>query len=393
MTTTMTACLWALFTWGGPGAWAQDPPAEGPRVAGLPAPDLPLQPVPEPQGELGGDFELLGQPFDFGGFFWVDTGVLDRANGQEGDPEQQTLYMNGRYVLSASYGASKGNWFALSRVQLMGLVNEFAKSAYEPHTLDAFVRIGHKRWGDITIGRMLGWQVYYRGQGIELFTAEEAGALDAPALYLLDRTRGYRNEAGQAALHLYPTKFLALEIAGVYGQENNQNNVGVRPVVVFDVGGLVAVAGMEYQHQYKINDNDRVDVEQLGFAGQLRYSAGPLTFGGNVSRLNQGRITIEGERDTSQSFVRTSMGGFVDVDFWKNALGVSYHRTIQENERTESLSHDQLTASYLLRLPFEGMSLKAVYGYALANIENVDSEEEWQNNLHSVRVRVSYVFD
>jgi hypothetical protein len=357
-----------------------------------PSPDIPMQPPPEPEGELEGEFQILGHPFDLGGYFWVDTGVLDRTNGQEGDPNQLTYYMNGRFVLSAQYSLSLRDWFASSRLEIMGLVNEFAKSAYEPHALDAYLRIGHKRWGDFTIGRFLGWQVYYRGQGIELFTAEEAGALDSPSIYLLDLTRGYRNEAGQAAFHLYPAEWLALEVAGVYGQENNQNNLGVRPVVVFDVAGLVLVAGMEYLHQFAINENDRVDVEYLGYGGQLRYTFGPFTLGGNGSRLEVDRIDIQGERDTSQSGTRTSFGGFLDFDQGDHSIGLAYHHTVQENERDETNAQDQLTASYLYRLPFDGLSVKAVYGYALGSLENIDANQEWENNLHSFRIRFMYLF-
>lgn len=364
-----------------------------PRVPGQPAPDVPLQPVPKPQGDLLSDFEVLGLPFDFSGFFWVDTGYLDRDNEQDKDPNQNVHYMQGRYVLSATYGGEYGDWFAMARVQLMGLVNEFAKSQYEAHALDVFVQLGHKRWGDVQIGRFLGWQVYYRGQGIELFTAEEAGALDGPRLYLLDNTRGYRDEAGQAAIHLYPFEFLAIEVAAVYGQENQQNNIGVRPVVVANYAGAVLVLGYEFQDQFKLKENDRIEVKQHGFAAQLRYTLGPVTFGGNLSRLRQDRVDIRGEEDTELSFDRTSYGGFVDVDFWRNVVGLGYHRTFDENEQGEVPTHDQLFVSYLFRLPFDGVSLKAVYGYARAHLEDVDNAAEWENEQHSFRLRVAYVFD
>ena len=366
---------------------------EIPYVPGQPAPDIPREPVPEAQGKLSEDFDILGGSFDIGGYFWVDTGYLNRTNERDADPDQETHYMNGRYVLSATYGGEVDEWFAMARVQLMGLVNEFARSQYEPHALDAFVRIGHEDWGDITVGRFLGWQAYYRGQGIELFTAEEAGALNGQGIYLLDRTRGYRNEAGQAALHFYPFDFLSFEIAGVYGQENSQNQLGIRPVVVFDLAGLVAIAGMEYQHQFNILENDRTDTEQLGFSGQLRYSIGPITAGGNVSTLRQDVINIREQADTAESFDVYSFGGFVDADFSKVSMGIGYHITYQDNDLGELNEHNQMFASFLYRLPFEGVSLKLVYGYAWAYIEDIVNQSEAKNDLHSARLRISYVFN
>lgn len=344
-----------------------------------------------PRGDA--DLELLGIGIDLGAYFWVDTGYLSRDNAQAGQYDQVANYMQGRFVFSAAFTKTFGDFYATARGELMGLVNEFAKSQYEPHTLDAFLRIGHQKWGDVTVGRFLGWEVYYRGQGIELFTAEEAGALGAPTLYLLDFTRGYRNESGQIAIHAYPFEGFGIEVAGVYGQESNQNNLGVRPVLSFEIGDFLAVAGYEYLKQSAQTEADKVDITSSGFAGRLQYTLGPVTFGANGSRAHIDYIDIQELVDTDRTLDRSSVGGFADIDFWNNSIGLGYHRTFQDNEQGESNTHDQLFVSYLYRLPIKGLSLKLVYGFASGHIEDIDTSSEWTNELHSIRVRALYTLD
>ncbi|HEY5957840.1 MAG TPA: hypothetical protein VIV60_14860 [Polyangiaceae bacterium] len=392
------------------------PPAANPPQPILPqaAPpprDVPLaqQPATSPNGSVealppkdaspfgakGESAELipkLNLPIRFDGYFWVDTGYMKRTNAQSGQYDQSAAYMQGRYVLGATYYAEKGNWFGLARGQFIGLVNEFSKSQYEPHTLDAYVQVGLKRKFDIQIGRFLAWEVYHRGQGIELFTAEEAGALNGPTLYWLDQTRGYKNEAGQFALHAYPFDVLKFELAGVYGQDSNQNNYGLRPVVDFSVGGFQAIGGYEYLRQVPQTDADKVEMKLQGAAGKLQYRFPVVTAGANVAYVDVDATDIQGQNDSAKSYKKLSTGGFIDIDFWRNSIGLGYHHTMQKNRRDEQTTHEQMFVSYLLRLPIDGLALKAVYGFASARIEDVDAKSKWTNNMNSFRFRVSYDF-
>jgi hypothetical protein len=271
-------------------------------------------------------------------------------------------------------------------------VNEFAKSQYEPHTLDAYIQVGYKKKFDIQLGRFLAWEVYHRGQGIELFTAEEAGALGGPTLYWLDQTRGYKNEAGQFAAHYYPFKVLKFELAGVYGQESNQNNYGVRPVVDFSVGGLQLIGGYEYLKQVPQTSADKVETKLQGVAGKLQYSFPVVTAGASAAWVDVDSFDINGDTDSAKSYKKLSAGGFVDIDFWKNSIGLGFHHTTQKNERDENIRHEQMFVSYLVRLPIDGVSLKAVYGFASAHIEDADAKSEWTNNMNSFRVRAAFDF-
>ena len=368
-------------------ALAQEPDAGAPAL--VPAPALA---TPERLPNDASLFEDLSRPLRFGGYFWVDTGYMNRSNAQPGQYDQAALYMQGRFVLGASYAGQVGDYFGLARVELLGMVNEFAKSQYEAHTLDAYVKLGHRRWGDVQVGRFLAWEVYHRGQGIELFTAEEAGALGGPPLYWLDLTRGYKNEAGQAAVHFYPSDFLKLEVAGVYGQESNQNNLGVRPVADFAWRGLQVVGGYEYFKQSPQTSADKVQVTSQGWAGKVQYAFPYVTVGADVAQLFVDATDIQGLPDTSKSLEKVSFGGFVDVDFWRNSIGLGYHRTNQHNQRNEFSYHNQAFVSYLFRLPIEGLSVKAVYGFAYAHVQDVDTHSSWNNTMHSVRLRITYEF-
>lgn len=386
-----------------PAAGTADTPAEATTPAVTPAEPTPpaattapATPFPAASPERPRrDAELLrdlAHPLRFGGYFWVDTGYMNRNNAQAGQYDQVALYMQGRFVLGATYAYEKKDWFGLARVELMGLVNELAKSQYEAHALDVYVKAGHTRWFDVQVGRFLAWEVYHRGQGIELFTAEEAGAFGAPTLYWLDLTRGYKNEAGQLAVHFFPDELVKLEVAGVYGQENNQNNLGVRPVVDFQWKGLQAIAGYEYLLQYPQTEADKVHVTSQGFAAKLQYQVKWLTVGADVAHLWVDAVDIQGLVDSDRSLQKWSFGGFADIDFWKNSIGFGYHRTNRDNLQGEHDTHNQAFVSYLIRLPLDGLSVKAVYGFALANLSDIDAHGTWTNTMHSIRVRITWEF-
>jgi hypothetical protein len=337
---------------------------------------------------------FLGVDLKFSGYFWADTGYMMRDNAQAGQYDQDVTYLQGRFVLAAGLTRQFGDWFGAARVEFLGLVNEFARSQYEPHTLDAWVRIGHQKWFDLQVGRFLAWEIYHRGQGIEFWTAEEAGALGGPALYWLDLTRGYRNESGQAAIHLYPFSFLKFELASVYGQENNQNNLGVRPAAHLTLGGFQLLAGMEYLALLPQTQADKVQTTTLGYGGRAQYSFfDTVTVGANFAAANVEAIDIQGLVDGEKSLGKFTVGGFVDIDFWRNSIGLGFHHTQQLNKQNETTTHEQAFVSYKLFLPVEGLSVKAVYGFALAHIQDADTGTEWDNYVQSFRLRIAYDFN
>lgn len=393
-------------------------------VVGLLAPmQTPAQVTSPEQAEAGeGTFffaerEKMAFPFLIGGYFWVDTGLMERTNRAPGTFDQDANFMQGRFVLRTEYIHELGGLTALARLELAGLVEEFGRGQYAPLVLDSYVQVGQRRW-DLQIGRFLAWEVYYRGQGIELYTPEEAGASGTaakppPTMYLLNFTRGHSFGPGQAAVHVYPLDVLGVEVAAVYGQvPDQQNYLGVRPVADFRLGGLGVFGGYEYQRISAQRANDRGEETQSGYAGRLQYRFGApyLRRPGEPERLARGgappgvtvgvdfaqatveRIRIEGDLDTAGSFDKTSFGGFVDLDWRKSSVGLGYHHTVQKNKRGEEDTQDQGFVSYLHRLPIDGLSVKAVYGLARASLEDIDAGRTFDNDLQSIRVRIAYEF-
>lgn len=353
--------------------------------------DLPRTPLP--RRDLQNLEREARHPLDFFGYFWVDTGILDRTTDAEGKPDQKANYMQGRFVLGAQHTQILGDYFARARVEFLGLVNEYSKSQYEPHTLDAYLMLGGERW-DFQIGRFLPWEIYHRGSGIELWTAEEAGVageLGAPTMYWLDATRTYFNEAGQAAVHFYPFDWIGLEVSGVYGQQTGQNFYGVRPAIAFEYAGLQLLAGWERLDKKPQKEIDKVESTQDGWAVRLQYDLPWLILGVNYADSSLETTRIEGDLNSEATWDKWSAGAFANLilfeDHW---LGFGYHHTEQENLQRELTTHDQLFASWTWRLPFDGLSVKAVYGYAQGDVEDVDVGQTFHPKMHSFRVRLAY---
>lgn len=344
----------------------------------------------QPEGQA--QATVLSIPIHFSGNFWVDTGYMSRTNAQPGQYNQAANYMGGRFVLGADYKREFEGFFAKAKVELVGFESEYAGSRYEPHTQDAYVMFGGKRW-DVQVGRFLAWEVYHRGQGIELYTAEEAGALGAPSLYWLDFTRGHKNEAGQAAVHFYPLDFLAVELAGVYGQESNQNNLGIRPVVSLKQWGAELIAGYEFLKQAPQTDADKTQTTSQGTSARLQYKRSFVSAGAEFAWATIESIGIDGLIDSGKSLDKITFGGFANLDFGRHSIGLGYHRTNQTNQRTEHITHDQGFVSYLVELPIKGLTAKAVYGIARGHVTDKEANfVPWDNWMQSVRVRLRYDF-
>lgn len=371
---TATLCL-------SPGASAQ-----APETPAYPLPGAPYT-VPAVTSELTG-----GLPLRLHGEFWVDTGYLNRENTEPGQPSTQNEYMTGRFVLGTTYARKVGDLTAAARVELLGLVNEFADSRYgEPHVQDVYLQLGNERW-DVMVGRLLAEEVYYRGQGIELYTAEEAGAFHAPKLYLVDFNRGQKNGPGQLAVHYRPMDVLSLEVAGTYGFETQQNNLGIRPVVDYHAGGFQAVAAWEYLSQTPVQKGDKVETKSQGYGGRVQYQLPFLLVGADFAQAQVDSKDINGLVDAANTYDKTSLGGWLDLNHGKSSLGLGYHRTFQKDDKAVKSTHHQAFVSYLYQLPIDGLSVKAVYGYALTRIDDPAASSPFENALNSFRVRLAYAF-
>jgi hypothetical protein len=211
-------------------------------------------------------------------------------------------------------------------------------------------------------------------------------------MYRLDYGLGYKDEAGQLAAHVFPVEWAAFELGAVYGQESSQNHRGIRPVLALRKWGFLAIGGWEYLGQTPQDDSNEVKQTAKGFAGRLQYTAFHTTLGVDAARAHVDAVTIEGQVDGEKTFDKTTVGAFVETDFWNNLIGAGYHLTTLENEQGETDRHHQAFAAYIYRLPIEGLSVWGVLGWARARLEDVDAGSEWENDMTSFRVRIQYEF-
>lgn len=332
-----------------------------------------------------------GFPMRLSGYIWLDTGYMKQQNQQVGSYDKDVNYAQGRFVFGASYRRDMGPIFAEARAQFVAFDNEFTKSQYEPHTQDAFLRVGGRIW-DIQIGRFLAWEPYYRGNGIDRYTAEENGAMGGPSMYRLDYALGYEDEPGQAAFHLYPTDWLAFELGGVYGQKSSQNDLGVRPVLALRRFGFLLMGGWEYVKQKPQDSSTKGKQTENGFAGRLAYTFAGTTLGVDLSRVSVDAWQIDGQVNAAGTFDKTSMGGYIESDFWNNVIGIGYHHTSSDNNKGETNRHHQAFLSYGYRLPVPGLMVSGVLGFARAALEDADAKSSWENDMTSFRVRLRYDF-
>jgi hypothetical protein len=332
------------------------------------------------------------------GTIWIDSGYISRKNdinaplGQQ--PRQQedevhAPYMQGRFVLGAQYYQEfKERNFVLVKAAFIGFVNEFTRSQFEPRMEDVYIMVGQRKW-DIQIGRYLAWEVYYRGQGIELFTAEEAGAFGGPPIYWLQVTRGYRDESGQMAGHWFPwgsecqgarryvgrcDHFFGIEVSSVYGQELRQNNLGIRPAIDFQYHGFQLMTGMEYLNRFPQRSTDNTRSEFIGVAGRAQYAMDVVSLGAEASWSKQDFINANDQVDVAQTFKPwMSVGGYANFRAGIHWPGIGLHWTSEKNSdftrvdpplipQREQRTQYQGYASYLIKLPVKGLALKFVYG-------------------------------
>jgi hypothetical protein len=338
------------------------------------------------------------KPIDLriGGYFWLDSGFMQKENTQPSFPNRDQAYQQGRFGLLAAYEKSFDDVEVKAEVEFLGLENEFGGARYEAHVLSTYLQLGTKTW-DVQIGRFLNPEVFYRGQGIELYTPDEFGADGGPQIYHLNEIRGFQDQPGQVAVHYRPHKNVGIELGGVYGFADTQNVYGVRPMVDVGVAGLRLFAGYELLRKPSNSDQFKeVHFDMNGYAARLQYSLPYVTVG-----VNYGRRTIEdfdnnGELKTTGSGDTISYGAFADVYLGsQTVLGGGYYETSFENriQVRETSTQKQGFVSAMYRLPWEGLSVKGVVGYARAEVKDPANAGEYQNDLTSFRVRVAYDFN
>ena len=91
-----------------------------------------------------------------------------------------------------------------------------------------------------------------------------------------------------------------------------------------------------------------------------------------------------------------SVGGYLNFRKGIHWPGISYHYTLEKNAQQssegtrEGRNQHQGAVSYLIQLPVKGLGLKFVYGFGVANLQDVDTNSTFRNVMQSGRIRIVY---
>ncbi len=329
-------------------------------------------------------------PISLSGYFWVDTSYQELDNKLSSDPNEEIYVQEGRFKMIASARKELNTFFVQANGDLLLHVNE--EDDYEIDTDDAWVKFGTNTW-DLQAGRFEAWELYHKGMGLELYTKEDEGAKDGTDIYEVDYARGRMDGTGQLALHLFPIENLGIEIAGIYGNETNVNSIGVRPAVTLGLGSFYTIVACEYVKETPQKDNSEFENEKKGGGIRLEYRTDFITTGINYAFGSEDNINFLGEPLLTESYEKSSIGGYFNIDFGKHIIGLGSNYTKEETDNDDTLKHIQSFIAYEYELPIDGASVKFIYSGADADNDYTGtSKVDAENAMNSYRVRIRYNF-
>jgi hypothetical protein len=335
---------------------------------------------------------------------WLDAGYEQIKRGDPTEKGIKYWLLGGRLVLRVTPTYTHGRFFVQAQAELVANKDQ---SQYQPNvadTDDLWIKVGMWKWGDIQLGRYEAWEVYHFGMGLDLYTLERNGAVDenlaAPSIYGLTYAFYRPASVGNAAVHVYPTKWLRFELGTQFGNEGSQNTLAFRPVGVLDLGWLKFKAGLEYKKLNDQKDGSKADTFQRGMGGSLQFIFNPHVEGGfNFAYGLVDRTAADGSTDEAGSSTTWSAGGFANgriIDGLLVGCGLNY--TYLEDihldrkvGRTDRYAHWQGfgAVQYLL---FKQLYIKLVVAYAKADFAPVFDKPIFKNEMFSGRIRFLYLF-
>lgn len=458
----------AIDTNGGVGAEV----AAGPNVA-EPSLDNPVETAP-------GAFRCGAEPIDAGdhpeykdrrcyatklestsvflyGGLEQDTGFAKYTFRDDEQNPAETLYdLRGRFVFGPMlHHEFKNGMYVRATGQVVAWVRDQFK-IYQINVDDAYGQVGGRlgggRW-DFQIGRFMTWRVFHKGMGFDLYTLEDRGAAkshnigtddasygihtyEANYIYLRNSGAPIANEtAGRAALHYFPTRYLGLELVGVYGQANAgaDNTLGGRLAVDFHkkfgpVGVRVSAAAEDRYQSPSIDHRNQTSVgpdgkpvyekcadcavrDDHGVAGGAVVKFSIAEVGGGIGQawnfVHQNPANTTGApRDPKSTGDTTSYGAYFQLDpgtlLFKRALiiGAGLFKT-SLNTRTDYVEQHIQGAAYVgFPLGFNDAIVKLVLSraeldtYERTSAANAAVKEYLHHEyaMTAARLRFAYYF-
>ncbi len=352
----------------------------------------------------------------------------------EGDTRPQSFNdIRGRFVVGPTleyrFGAQQA-WFVAARGELVAWLRD--STTYQVNADDVYGQVGRKGTWDLKLGRFQTWRVYHKGGGFDLYTIEDQGACAATSLTtgscsLESGTFGphtyevsynyYREPAGRAALHVYPTPWSGIELASSVGNAGGSNQLGARGAGLIHFDFLRVSVAAEYRVTKPGQEQASMDpttgatttcancnvTRNYGFGGGVELTVKPIAIGLNGAQAHDLNYTAaNGTLNKDNSQTRTSLGGYAEFDVGSLAfersliLGFGLNRTEVLDQVDNFEQHYQGAAYALFPLGFNAASLKLVVSQATLDIQKANGDgtasQLATSTMRAARVRFSYPF-
>jgi hypothetical protein len=278
-------------------------------------------------------------------------------------------------------------------------------------TDDLWIRAGQWRKWDVQVGRFEGWEVFHLGMGLDFNTFERRGAVgpgesanNIQFYGLTDNQFRPPGAAGNAAVHVYPLRFLRFELLGMAGSFGTNPGWGTRPVGILDFGWVKLKLGTEYQRLTATQASDQTEITSKGVGGALQFVFAPhVEFGINAAQGTVWNIDRIGVLNAQGSITRSSLGAFANVSNGHPrhtllfGVGSLITWTEDQNGITPNpidrywLYQGFLAAQYVVH---NALYIKLVGGYSRGHwsLAGNDPRVEFDNEMYSLRLRFSFYF-
>jgi hypothetical protein len=341
---------------------------------------------------------------------------------QNVNPKQGFYDMRGRFVVGPTlehrFGEDK-TWFVAARGELVAWLRE--RGSYQINADDVYGQVGKKGLWDLKLGRFQAWRVYHKGGGFDLYTIEDQGACASltsscslesgtfgPHTYEVNANY-YREPAGKAAVHIYPTPWSGVELLGLMGNADGPNQLGGRAAAMVHFPYIRASAAVEYRATRPPKENPPACPkcgnvsDTVGYGGGIELTIKPVAVGVNGA---QGKYTsyntTSGVLDSDATNTRTSLGGYAEFDvgsltFERSLiLGFGLNRTEVVDKVDNFEQHYQGAAYAVFPLGFNDASVKLVVSQATEDVQKSNGDgtatQLPTTKMQAARLRFSYPF-
>jgi len=385
------------------------------------------------------------------GSAWIDNGYETISRGLINSADTKQYVQQGRAVLRATPTYAKGTFFVQGQMEVVGNKDQVRSQSNANSGIvdidDLWLRVGQWNAWDVKVGRFEGWEVYHTGMGLDINTIERRGAIQGSfggtaerpdyygLTYLHDRPSD--QGTGDIALHVFPARFLRLELLGQIGAnvvaaDFGNNSLGGRGVAILDLGFLKVKFGGEWVKStpdYTMTvplldgtnqpilgpDGNPIQIKQvskqsstqhgLGWAVQLILDP-TVELGANFGvglgdQTDDKGNPIDKAATTTYSvggFANFSVGSFLPPPMRDLLVGAGVNWTTQKDlHRDPSDGKVDYTANLqtfgaVQYIVARQLFIKAVFAYARSDFDLSFGGGQWSNYMYSGRIRLMYLF-